>query len=45
MIELKNIYKSFGKNDVLKNISFQVNDGEIIAIIGKMGRENMSKSS
>ena len=28
-IEMKDIYKSFGKNDVLKGVDFTLNDGEI----------------
>jgi phospholipid/cholesterol/gamma-HCH transport system ATP-binding protein len=37
MIEVKEIYKSFGSNDVLKGISFKINHGESVAIIGKSG--------
>ena len=37
MIDVKNIYKSFGKNDVLKGISLNVEKGEKIAIIGPSG--------
>ena len=37
MIQVKNISKSFGKNNVLKNISFNVNKGDSLAIVGKSG--------
>lgn len=36
-LEIKNISKNFGKVSVLKNISFDVNDGEIIAVLGESG--------
>ncbi|MDR1904703.1 MAG: amino acid ABC transporter ATP-binding protein [Treponema sp.] len=37
MIELTNIHKSFGKNHVLKGISLQVADGEVVVVIGASG--------
>lgn len=37
MIEVKNLYKSFGENKVLSNISFSVRNGESLAIVGKSG--------
>ena len=37
MLEAKNIEKSFDKLEVLKNISFDVNKGEVLAIIGPSG--------
>ena len=37
MIEVLNISKSFGKNEVLKDISLTVNKGEVISIIGSSG--------
>ena len=37
MLEIKDIYKSFGKKDVLKGISLKVNKGDIIGIIGPSG--------
>jgi len=37
VINIKNLYKSFGKNEVLKGIDFTVNQGEVVAIIGPSG--------
>lgn len=36
-LKLDSICKKFGKKEVLKNISFEVNDKEIIAIVGPSG--------
>lgn len=37
MFEIKNIEKNYGKHQVLKNISFDVEPGEIIGILGANG--------
>ena len=37
MLKVENIGKSFGKNEVLKDISFSLNKGEVLAIIGSSG--------
>lgn len=37
IIRVQNLYKSFGKIEVLKNISFDVNKGETVAVIGPSG--------
>lgn len=36
-IEMKNIVKSFGSNDVLKDVSFSLEGGEICALLGENG--------
>ncbi len=36
-IEVKNLEKSFGKNKVIDNVSFKVENGEILAIVGFSG--------
>lgn len=37
MLNVKNIQKNFGKNEVLRNISFSLEKGEVLAIIGSSG--------
>ena len=37
MLEVKNIKKSFGKTEVLKGISFSLEKGEVLSIIGASG--------
>lgn len=37
LLEVKNIKKSFGKTEVLKNISFSQEEGTVISIIGSSG--------
>ncbi len=37
VLEVKNIRKSFGKNDVLRGISFSMERGEVLVIIGSSG--------
>lgn len=37
MITIKNIYKSFGKLEVLKDVSLDIKKGEVVAIIGPSG--------
>ena len=36
-LEIKNIKKSFGKYEVLKDISFSLEKGEVLSIIGSSG--------
>jgi len=37
MIEIKNLHKSFGENNVLRGINLNIGTGETIVIIGKSG--------
>ncbi len=37
LIEVKNLYKSFGENVVLDNISMEIKKGEVISVIGPSG--------
>ena len=37
ILEVKKIHKSFGKTEVLKGISFDVNKGEVVTLIGSSG--------
>ena len=36
-LEVKNITKSFGKTQVLKGVSFSLEKGQVVAIIGSSG--------
>ncbi len=37
MIQVHNVRKRFGDNEVLKDVSFRVDDGDVIAILGPSG--------
>ena len=37
MLEVKNLIKSFGKTEVLKGVSFSIEKGEVLSIIGSSG--------
>lgn len=37
IVELKDIYKSFGNNEVLKGVDFDIREGEIHALVGENG--------
>jgi polar amino acid transport system ATP-binding protein len=37
MIELNNVHKSFGRNEVLKGVSASISKGEVVCIIGPSG--------
>ena len=37
IFEAKNIKKSFGKTEVLKNVSFEIEQGEVLCILGSSG--------
>ena len=36
-LEVKNLCKKFGDKEILKNISFDVYDGEFLSILGASG--------
>ena len=37
MISIKNIYKSYGKLQVLRGVSLEINRGEVVAVAGPSG--------
>ena len=37
ILEVKELKKSFGKTEVLKGVSFELNEGEVLSIIGSSG--------
>ncbi|MCD7723509.1 MAG: amino acid ABC transporter ATP-binding protein [Clostridiales bacterium] len=37
MLEIKNLHKSFGQNEVLKGVSFSMDKGEVMSVIGSSG--------
>ena len=37
MLEVKNLYKSFGDRVILDNVNLTVKDGEILSIVGPSG--------
>ncbi len=37
ILEIKNLYKSFGKTEVLKGVNFSMEEGEVVSIIGSSG--------
>ncbi len=37
MIQVENIYKKFGKNEVLKGVNLEINEGGIYAVLGPNG--------
>lgn len=37
MIDIKNLYKYFGKLEVLKGIDFEIVFGEVVVVIGFFG--------
>ena len=37
MLEVKDVHKSFGKNEVLKGVSLTVNKGDVVVILGPSG--------
>lgn len=37
MLELKNVHKAFGKNQILKGVDLKVNKGDVIVVLGPSG--------
>lgn len=37
MIEMMNIHKKFGKNEILKGVNIEVKDGEVVVLLGPSG--------
>lgn len=37
VLEVKNLYKNIGKKQILKDISFYINEGDILGFIGPNG--------
>ncbi|HAF57140.1 MAG TPA: glutamine ABC transporter ATP-binding protein, partial [Lactococcus lactis] len=37
LIEIKNLHKYFGKNEVLKGLDIQIKKGEVVVMIGPSG--------
>lgn len=37
ILEVNNLYKSFGKTEVLRGVSFSMNEGEVLSVIGSSG--------
>lgn len=37
ILDVRDIYKKFGKTEVLKGVSFSMNEGEVVSIIGSSG--------
>lgn len=37
MLKVQNVKKSFGTNEVLKGVSFEVNKGDVVAVLGASG--------
>ena len=37
ILEVKNLEKSFGKTQVLKGISFNLEEGDVLSVIGSSG--------
>ena len=37
ILEVKNLYKSFGKTEVLKGVSFSLSQGQVLSILGSSG--------
>ena len=42
LLEISHLKKSFGDTEVLKDISMEVNEGEVVAILGPSGSDRKS---
>lgn len=37
LVEFKNVYKAYGKKEILKDVSFKIESGKIVGLLGKNG--------
>lgn len=37
MVDIRNVRKGFGKSEVLKDVSIQIEDGQVVVILGPSG--------
>ena len=37
LVEFKNVYKSFDEKEILKNVTFSIENGKIVGLLGKNG--------
>ena len=44
ILEIKNLMKSFDKTEVLKDVSFSMEPGEVVSVIGSSGSGKSSLS-
>ena len=40
MLEIKDIHKSFGKNEILKGVNISIDKGDVVVILGPSGSGN-----
>ena len=45
MIEIKNLHKAFGQNQVLKGVDITVNKGDVVVVIGPSGSGKTTRNN